>query len=337
VTPPARASSRRLAALLWVAALVVLAFLFHAGIGSSNLSLLDIAREILAGPSDKPSPNNTIIWSLRLPRSFACLLVGAVLGAAGSAFQALFRNPLSEPYTVGVSSGAAVGGVVAMVLGFSGWLEGLGTPVFAFVGGMLTLQLVFLLARRRGATDITTLLLAGVVVSALLSALLSFLVLASGRDTNQLIRWLAGSATPMFWNRVAILAIVAAIGVPILIRQAKGLNAFAVGEETAQRLGVDANRLKTTVLVTCTAMTATAVGTVGIVPFVGLAAPHIARRVFGVDWRVSLPGSLLIGAGLMILSDILAQRLIPQTELPVGLISALLGAPSLLILLRREG
>jgi iron complex transport system permease protein len=317
-----------------VAALVALAFLFHAGLGSTDLVMpWDVAREIFRGAQDDPSTENLIVWGIRLPRTCACLLVGGILGAAGSAFQALFRNPLSEPFTVGVSAGAAVGGVVALVTGFAVLLGGAGTTIAAFVFGMLSLQLVFALAKRRGAVDVTTLLLAGVVVSSLLSAILSFVLLASGRDTNELMRWLAGSATPMFWNRVAILAVVSAIGLPLLYRQTRALNAFAIGEETARRLGVDADRLKRVVLVTCTAMTATAVGAVGIVPFIGLVAPHIGRRLFGVDWRASLPGSVLIGSLLMILSDLIAQRV---GELPVGLVSAILGAPSLLILLRRE-
>lgn len=259
----------------------------------------------------------------------------------GAAFQALFRNPLAEPYVVGVSSGAAVGGSLAIAVGlgsaWTGFAEGLGPMLLAFPCGLAALFLVFAISTRRGMVSVHTLLLAGVVTGSLLSAVLSFIMLAAGQDTNRILAWLLGSMTPMFWNRVVILAVATVVGGVVLVIHSKQLNLFAVGEETAQRLGVNVNRLKPVILIVGTAMVATTVGAVGIIGFLGLVAPHLTRRVLGIDWRLSLFGSGLSGAILLSLSDVIAQRLIPSLEIPVGIVTAIVGAPFLLVLMRRRG
>ena len=314
-----------------------LVFLVHVGLGSTLfISPLRVLKEVLRGDTGGSDVLNNVVWRVRLPRALGCVLVGGLLGTVGSAFQALFRNPLAEPYIVGVSSGAAVGGALAYVLGFAGAFGGMGMMGAAFVTGLLSIALVFAMASRRGVVQVQTLLLAGVVVGALLSAVLSLILLAAGQDTNQVLRWLLGSTTPMFWNRIAAMAVVMAVGGAVMLLQTKSLNAFAISEETAQRLGVDTSTLKSLVLVTGTAMTAAAVGSTGIIGFLGLVAPHISRRLLGVDWRWSLPGSAILGAGLLLAADIVAQRALPNTELPVGVVTALLGAPFLLVLLRRK-
>jgi iron complex transport system permease protein len=306
-----------------------------------------VVRELFRGPVEGDSAN-TVVWAIRLPKALYCVLAGGILGVVGSAFQALFRNPLAEPYTIGVSSGAAVGGAMAQIIGLDAGLAFLGTPLLGFVGGMLSLVLVLALARRKSGEDTTTLLLAGVVVSSLLSAVLSVIILMSGADTNRLMRWLLGSTSPQFWERVGVLAAVLVVGITLLYPLTKRLNALAIGEISTRRLGIDPNRLRWIVLIVGTAMAATAVGTVGAIAFLGLVAPHIARKLMGVDWRWSLPGSLAVGAGLMIAADVIAQRLLPwagqvltgkellATELPVGVVTALIGAPSLIMLLRRQ-
>jgi iron complex transport system permease protein len=326
-------------------AVAVLAFLVHVGYGSTGyLWPADVVREIFSGRTGTNA--NNAVWLVRLTRALGCVLAGGILGAVGSAFQALFRNPLAEPYVVGVSSGAATGGVLAMILGLTSLWWGVGQVAFAFVGGILSLALVIGLASRRGATNVVTLLLAGVVVGSMLSGLLSLFILASGHDTNQLLRWLLGNTYNLNWPGVWLLAVALLAGSPILVLQSRALNAFAIGEETARRLGVDTRRLKGVVLLTGTAMTAVAVGATGVIPFLGLVAPHIARRLLGIDWRRSLLGSILVGAVLLLLADILTQRIIPLAsarlgfeavvDLPVGVVTALIGAPSLLILLRRS-
>jgi iron complex transport system permease protein len=327
--------------LLVLSALLVLAFLVHVGAGSTAVVLpWQAIAEILSGPSAQPTLANNIVWNIRLPRACEAALVGAILGLVGSAFQAQLRNPLADPYIVGVSSGAAVGGVLAMVLGFGG---GIAMSFTGFFTGLLSLALVYSLARRRGLVDVTTLLLAGVAVGSLLSALTSLILLAAGHDTNRVLRWLLGNLSNAEWRQNALLLGFLIPGAVLLIRQSRRLNAFAIGEDTAARLGVDVPRLRALVLITGTAMTAAAVGSVGIIGFLGLVAPHIARRLLGVDWRVSMPAAGIMGALLLLLADLFAQRGmsaitgIAGMELPVGIVTAIIGAPSLLILLRRTG
>jgi len=327
--------------LVILAVLVVLLFLIHVNVGTTVwYTPWAIVGQVLQGPGD--SSASRIIWQLRLPRACECLFVGAILGVVGSAFQAQFRNPLADPYIVGVSSGAAAGGVLALVLGFGEILGGLGVTISGFVCGMLSLGLVVGLSRRRGVTDVTGLLLAGVVIGSLLSSVLSLALLASGQDTNMVLGWLLGSMSEAFWNRVAILAVTAIVGAGLLMRQTRRMNALALGEQEAMRLGVDAGRLRTFVLTVGTGMTAAAVGCVGIVGFLGLVAPHIARRIIGVDWRWSLPAAGLVGAAIMLAADLLAQRGVSALthkegfEVPVGIVTAILGAPTLLYLIRRE-
>jgi iron complex transport system permease protein len=325
-----------------LAVITFLVFLVHLGVGSSAwYTPGDVIRELVRGPGFS-EPANTIVWQIRLPRATACVLVGGILGLVGSAFQAQLRNPLADPYIVGVSSGAAVGGAAAFVLGLAGWFGGLGVTVFGFFTGLLSLWLVYSLAKHRGVVDVTSLLLAGVVIGSLLSAVLSLLLIASGKDQTVVLAWLLGSISPSFWAENALLAVALLAGAVILARESRRLNVFALGEDTAQRLGVDTVRLTRVVLITGTAMTAAAVGAVGIVGFLGLVAPHIARRLMGVDWRRSMTGAMIVGMLLLTGSDLIAQRLIPGLlnmpglELPVGIVTALLGAPSLLILLKRS-
>lgn len=328
--PAVRRAPVALLAALGVAALAVL--LARIGSGTTWIAPSDVLREIFQG--DTGERLNVIVWRIRLPESLTCVLVGAILGMVGSAFQALFRNPLADPYIVGVSSGAAVGGAVALVAGIGAAWAGLGMMACAFGGGLFALLAVFQLARRRGVVDVTALLLAGVVLGALLSAVLMLVLLASGRDTNQVLRWLMGSTSPAHWNRVALLAGALAVGGLALVRETRALNAFAVEETSAQRLGVDTEHLKRTVLLAGTAMTAVAVGSVGIIGFLGLVSPHIARRLTGVDWRWSMMASGLVGAALLAAADIVARRATPD-GIPVGIVTALLGAPFLIVLMRR--
>jgi iron complex transport system permease protein len=295
-------------------------------IGTIWVSPSDVFRGLL-GKGDSAF----LVWQLRLPRAAEAVLVGAMLGAVGSAFQALFRNPLADPYVVGVSSGAAVGGAIAQLFAL-----GILMPmVFATFGGLGALLLVMLLAARHGKIETNTLLLAGVVTGSLLSAVLSLVLLMAGQDTNQVLRWLLGSITPAFWSKTAMLVPFCLVGVVWLTRYGRDLNALSQGEMTAQRLGVDVRKARWRVLVLGSAMVGASVGAVGIIGFLGLVAPHLARRLVGVDWRVSLPASALLGAAILVLADLLAQRLMAGAEIPVGIVTALIGAPFLLGLLRR--
>lgn len=332
--------------MLWgLFASVCIALFVHLHVGSTYwYSPLEVGRQLLKGPNPTGDDQiNNIIWSIRLPRVLECICVGGILGTVGSAFQAQLRNPLAEPYIVGVSSGAAVGSALAMELGFESAFGGLGSAACGFVTGMMALGLVYMLASRRGVVDVTTLLLAGVVIGALLSSILSLTILLAGKDSNRILETLLGTMSTANLAKDAVLFVALIFGSIVLVRQTRLLNAFAMGEESAARMGVDVGRMRAIVLVIGTAMTAAAVGAVGIVGFLGLVAPHIARRILGVDWRYSLIGSGLIGAVLLVAADLIAQRIggifpnVAVTEVPVGIVTAIIGAPSLLILIRKKG
>ncbi len=345
MNPAVPRSNRPAATLLLIAVLLLVAFLCHLGIGSSAwISPITVARELFRGPAEVETPGNVhfIVWSLRLPRGLTCVFVGGTLGLVGSAFQAQLRNPLSDPYVIGVPSGAAVGGALALLMGW-GAETGFGKPICGFIGGMIALLMVLSLARRKGAIAKESLILSGVVVGSFLSSVLMMVLLAAGQDTNQILRWLLGDVQNVPWPNVWLVGISLALGSLVMFTQARRLNALAFGEATARHLGVDVNRLVAIVLGTGTAMTAVTVGVVGVIGFLGLVSPHIARRVVGVDWRWSLPGSMLVGGLLLICADIISQRGLstlfhqPGLEPPVGIVTAFVGAPVLLYLLKHKG
>ena len=327
-----RAANPLLAALV---GLVAFGLLLHVGIGASVwLTPVELFRALASGPGGEDA-NATIVWLLRLPRAAECALVGGILGLVGASFQSLFRNPLAEPYIVGASSGAALGGAAVAAAGLSGLFFGLAVHLAAFVGGLAVLALVFALAGGRRAEP-GPLLLAGVAVSALASALLSLVILGAGLDAGVLLRWLLGSTSAATPRDVALLAASLALGYAYLARQGRRLNALALGSVAAEGVGVDTAALRRNALLVGTALTAVAVGAVGIIGFLGLVAPHLARMLLGSDARRVLPAATLLGAALLLLADILAGRGIHGGEIPVGVVCAALGAPSLLILLAKS-
>ena len=330
-----KAGSRRIPGILGLLVGVVLVFLIHVRTGTTNNYPWDeFFRALWQGPHGKTDAT-VILWQFRLPRACACVLVGALLAGAGSAFQALFKNRLAEPYTVGTASGSAIGGVAAQIL-FPAALVEVAVPVMAFTTGMASLGLVMLLARRRGKVETPTLLLAGVLVGALLNAAMSLTLYWDNQDTTNLLRWLLGSVDPMFWSRVCMMLGVLVVAGGTLLARTRDLNALAFGEDTAARLGVNVGRLKAIVLVAGGAMTAAAVGTAGIVAFVGLVAPHLTRQLIGVDWRFSLPGSMAMGSVLVLVADAIGQRAV-KDGVPLGVMTALIAAPVLLSLLGNQG
>lgn len=319
--------------LTYSAVLLLIGFLVHVGIGSSSwIAPVEILREIFKGPSD----GSAVVWLFRLPRAVQCILTGTILGTTGVAFQSLFRNPLAEPYIVGTASGAAVGGAIVTAFGLNGLAFGFAMPVAGFFTGLGSLWVVMRLASRRGVIETPTLLLAGVVCGTLLSALLSLIILASGKDQGVVLRWMLGSESEAFWSSIGLLTGVLLIGFPVLYRKARVLNALSIGEESARSMGVNLQQTRNLVLGIGTAMTAVLVGTVGIIGFVGLVAPHIARRVVGADLRWSMPCAAIFGALIVLFADLLAQRGAQGAGYPVGIVTALLGAPVLLILLKNQ-
>ncbi len=276
-----------------------------------------------------------LVFDIRLPRTVAALVVGGTLGYVGCGFQTLFRNPLAEPYVLGVSGGAAVGGTLAVLLGFYEAFFGLGGVACATLGGILALVAVLRIGQIRFSLNIDGLVIAGIVVSAMLGSWVSLILLFGGHDTNQILRWLLGSLSTTFWPRNTIMMLVSAASFIAILRCARNLNTLALGPDTARTLGVDARRIMMQVLVFGCIATSTVVGSVGIVGFVGLVAPHFVRLLFGPDLRRSIPASAMMGALILTLSDLIAQRLVPMQELPVGAVTAALGAPALLWLIRK--
>lgn len=315
---------------------LVFLFLLHIGLGTSGwITPQQVLKELFIGPNPDSIVNSTV-WNLRLVRATQGFLVGAILGVCGAALQTFFRNPLAEPYIVGSSSGAALGVAATKMVDLNFAFFGLLGPIAGFASGLGTLLFVMALSRRRGVIETPTMLLAGVVTSTMLASLLSFIVLYAGRDQGEVLRWLMGSLSEGFWPPVALMAIVLAIAFVVLYRLTPRINALSLGEEAAQSLGVNPKKLRWTVLICVTAMTSVTVGPVGIIGFVGLVAPHMARRVVGVDLRYTLPLSGIFGAILLVGADMVAQRGNQGAGYPVGIITAIVGAPVLLLLLRKR-
>lgn len=316
---------------------ILTAFLLHLAIGTGLFSLQEVLRGLLSGPpGQNAAPEQVVVWTLRLPRAVAALATGAALAMSGSALQALFRNPLAEPYILGISSGAAVGGVLATITGIEAAAGSHGTFLAAFASAILCMALVLLYARTQVGISIHTLLIAGVTLGTFLWALVTLLLTVGGADANRILFWLLGSFVGADWSRVATVGGVTALGGGVLLALSRPLTLFAVGEETASTLGVSVERLKWWTLLTASALAASAVSAFGIIGFVGMFVPHLARRFFGASVTVSLPTAAVLGGTVMLMADLLAQRLLPGREINVGVLTALMAAPFLLLVARRR-
>ncbi len=274
----------------------------------------------------------TIIFSLRMPRVILAGIVGGALSVAGAVFQALLRNPLADPYILGISSGAAVGAIGTIVLGAGiAWT----LPVTSFMGALLTILLVFQVARSRKRIQPNTMLLAGVIVNAFFAAVIMLLLsIAGSQDLHTIISWLMGDLTMADYKGVIIILPYIIGGVLAIYFWANSLNLILLGEEEAAQLGVEVERAKKVLFIIASLITAAAVSTCGVIGFVGLIIPHAVRLIWGNDQRLLLPASFLLGAGFLILADTIARTIIAPTELPVGVITAICGTPFFIYLLR---
>jgi len=284
-----------------------------------------------------PEQAEQIVLKIRLPRVALAIVVGASLSLAGAGFQGVLRNPLADPYTLGVASGAAVGAAFLLLTGIQ--FAGMGQwtiPVVAFGTGLLTLALVLRLGREQGKLRMETLLLSGVVLQAFLGSVVSFMVSLSNQVVNQIVYWLMGSLSLHGWPYTAALLPYLAVGFVVLVGCSRPLNLFALGERQAAHLGVRVERTKIVVLVVCTLMTAGAVAVAGTIGFVGLVVPHLVRLLAGPDYRLLLPLSALLGAVYMLWADTIARTLLSPTEIPLGVVTAFIGAPFFAYLLRRR-
>jgi len=271
-----------------------------------------------------------IVGAIRLPRVLAAFFVGASLAVAGAAMQALFRNPMADPYILGTSSGGALGASFAIV-----FLGGFFVPVFAWIGAVVAILIVWSIAGRRGVISVETLLLTGIAVSFFFSAIVSFLIAVAGQNVHQILFWLMGG----FWNASPTDAMLAAaLLIPagaLLFFMGRDLNALSLGEETAAHLGIDATKARWTVLGASTLLVAGAVSIAGSIGFIGLVTPHIVRMLLGPDNRAVIPASILAGGIILAISDTLARTFF--SDLPVGIITAFIGAPFFIWLIYQRG
>lgn len=286
-----------------------------------------------------PKNEEMIIWNIRLPRVLLGFCVGASLSLAGAAFQGLLRNPLADPYTIGVSSGASLGAVFVIFFQFS--IIGLGNftlPVVAITSGFITLFLVFGLVKLSSRNlAIETIILAGIIVSAFIGAIVSLIISLSDRDSmTQIIYWLYGSVGMRSWTHVTLIIPFMALGTLILFANHRELNALALGEDAADHIGVDVRKRKIFILIGASLLTGAAVAVSGSIGFVGLVIPHLIRLITGPNHRHVLPLSMLVGGAFLILADLICRTIIAPKEMPIGVITALIGAPVFALLLIRE-
>jgi iron complex transport system permease protein len=312
----------------FLAAMLVAAFALAIGVGSVALDPATVLRA-LAGDGDATA--RSIVQGLRLPRAVAAFATGGSLALAGAILQVLLRNPLADPYVLGVSGGAAVGALTTMLVGVAAWA----TPVGAFAGAAASTAIVFALARGSGAWSPIRLLLTGVIVASGWGALVALILsLAPETQLRGMLFWLIGdlSSAPAAWTPLAILVMATAVALPF----ARDLNALARGEAVAAALGVSVTRLPWLLFSLTALLTAVAVTTAGAIGFVGLVVPHGVRLLLGSDQRIALPASVLTGGTLLLAADTLARLVFAPAQLPVGIVTALIGVPVFLYLLSRE-
>ncbi len=281
--------------------------------------------------------HQTIITTIRLPRVMLTALVGAGLALSGATFQGLFRNPMADPYIIGVSSGAALGAVSSILFQsiFNIPIR-FGIPAFAFIFAVITILLVYSLARVGDRAPVMSLLLAGIAVSSLISALVSLCMFFSGDQLNQVVFWLMGGFSGRGWDYVYMFVPYGLMGSVVIFYYARELNAMLLGEEPAQHLGVDVERVKRRLLIAAALLTGACVSVSGLIGFVGLVIPHMVRMLWGNDYRVLLPAVALFGAAFLLIADVLARIVLAPGELPVGIVTALVGGPFFIYLLRRQ-
>jgi iron complex transport system permease protein len=338
---PARRRDRLPLPIVLVAcsALLIVAVTLGVSLGSVSLSpgtVWRVALDHLWG-HPKGTVADEIVWQIRLPRVLLAVVVGAALTTAGTVVQVLVRNVLADPFLLGISSGASVGATAVLLFGVFASLGLWAISFGAMVGALSAVALVLLLARTGGRLAPTQVILCGVVLSSLFASVTSFLIFKGNPDATQsVLFWLLGSFGSADWSKLAIPSIALVGAMAYLLAQARPLNALAMGSEPAASLGVDVHRLRRNLFIVTSLMAAVAVAVSGIIGFVGLVVPHIVRLIVGSDHRRVLPVGLLFGASFMVLGDLLARTIVAPQEMPIGVITAFIGAPALIVLIRRR-
>jgi len=323
---------------LLVTGLLVLAFVLSIALGAVTIppgNALQILLGKLTGAEFSgswPEYFETILWEIRMPHSILVALTGAALAGSGAAFQGLFRNPLADPYLIGVASGAGLGAITVMSLPQVGRYL---VPVGAFLGALGTIYAVYALAKVGRIVPLTTLILAGVAIGSFTSAITSFLMLVSDQMVLQAMSFLLGGSTVSGWEPLKIALPYLLSGMTLLILSGHSLNVLQFGEEQAQQLGMAVEKIKVLIIVAASLTTAAAVSFSGVIGFIGLVVPHVIRMVWGGDYKKLIPLSILGGGFTLLISDLAARIVMAPRTLPVGIVTALIGAPFFLWILRR--
>jgi cobalamin transport system permease protein len=302
----------------------------------TTLQIVAWKLHLIPRPADVSVASQVILLQLRLPRVVLAVVVGAGLGASGMMFQGLFRNPLADPAVIGVSSGAALAAIVVIVAGAGAAAGGLLVSGAAFLGALVTAFLVYRLARIGPGVQVATLLLAGIAVAAAISSVMSLVMAFAGEQIRSIYFWLLGGLGARGWSSVEVVVPFLAVGILAATFQVRDLNLLALGEERAAQLGVEVAASKRRAIAVGALLAAAAVSVAGVIGFVGLMTPHVLRLIVGADHRRLLPAVLLGGAIFMVLADLVARTALAPEELPLGVVTALIGAPFFLWLLRRE-
>jgi iron complex transport system permease protein len=303
---------------------------------------LEAVVRLLASPlirieTEIPAAFRTILYEIRLPNLVLIALVGMALGASGAAFQGLFRNPLADPYVIGIAAGAGLAAVLAMSARWPTDLLGMAAiPAAAFVGALLTVTLVYALARVGKSTPVTTLILAGVAVSSFATAITSMTMLLSTTELHRAVTWMVGGFSLGGWGPVLAAIPYVALALAVLLMMGRPLDVLQFGDEQAGQLGLNVDRVKVVVVVAASLAAATAVAFLGIIAFVGLVVPHLARLLWGTSYRRLLPLATLLGASFLLTADIVARSVISPRVIPLGVVTAIVGAPFFIYLLARS-
>lgn len=322
--------------------LLIVLIIVAIGVGSVSIStstvwsIISHKMGLTTSPPAWSIGRENIVWEVRLPRAILAALVGAILAIVGAALQSVTRNPLADPHLLGVSSGAALGAIIALL--HTGMILGLLTvPIFAFLGALLAMLLVLGVANFSLANSAGRLVLAGVAVAFILTALGNlFIFLGDHRASHTVIFWMLGGLGLAQWNQLLFPFLTLLFGGSYLLYKAKFLNAMILGDETANTLGVPVQRFRLTVIVVCALLTGAAVAFSGVIGFVGLMVPHIVRLLIGGDYRKILPLSALLGALLLVLADIVARVIIPPEDMPIGILTGLAGGIAFIFLMRQR-
>ena len=312
--------------------ILVLSMVFSLGVGGGRFQISDLLSFLQ--PSSLLPSEKTILFEIRLPRLILSVLVGAALSLSGAVLQGLFQNPLVDPYVLGISSGGAVGAIVAILSGIS--LGFITLPLFSFLFALATTFLVLRLGQIGHKMPLEIMLLAGVAIGFFFSALISLGMFLAGESLHQMVFWIMGGFWNSSWNKIYTILPFFLIGFPIIFSYSRELNTFLLGEKVAESMGVEVEKTKKILLIVTSLLVAASVSVSGVIGFVGLVVPHIIRIIIGEDHRQLLPASLFLGGSVLLWADIFSRTLLHPIELPVGVLTSLMGAPFFIYLLRRK-